>query len=490
MVVVTNSVGSLFLGGKRGCLMVGNHDEDMIRRNLTARKGGNNDGKNDAVKVFNEMSSIKMLEQDGSVREYYVVFVSLANRVGWDNLCSVTMFTHGLQPEIAKMVRILKPKTLYDAYCLAIMQESTNELLRKIGLDVNFMGLDVNHCLGNKGNKMVTNKEKHVVLQYIRKKEDRDSGISVNNSEINIVNESGEREIKRELGNGIEGDEVIEFIVGDIIWEEEEDCTIEEIESNGVTAITGGGIGGGELCKENGKGNQIELSEVIGECCKENVNGKEIVSIGLTTHDTNNDEKNNEKSDGKHNEMRDGKSDEVVHFDGKREDLELLDENGEGFELLENHSLDFVKLVEAVCDDKLDEVIVGGYGTHLGAIRGVEEFIKNNVKKNGSEVLEIECSVVDESEVKNSVKNGREFLEMECSVVDVKKEEGFEELYLLLEKEEKVYGWIYENGRKGKRHVGYIAKLRTVTGSLIFGDGQKGRKKGIGVEMFLEVQIA
>ncbi|GJV19795.1 hypothetical protein Tco_1368815 [Tanacetum coccineum] len=102
--------------------------------------------------------------------------------------------------------------------------------------------------------------------------------------------------------------------------------------------------------------------------------------------------------------------------------------NSEEFELFENNSLDFVKLVEAACDDKLDKVIVGGYGTHLGAIGGVEEFIKNSVKKNGSEVLEMECSVVDESEVKNSVKNGKEVLEMECSVVDVKKEEGFEEV--------------------------------------------------------------
>ncbi|GKD11106.1 hypothetical protein Tco_1190791 [Tanacetum coccineum] len=140
---------------------------------------------------------------------------------------------------------------------------------------------------------------------------------------------------------------------------EEEDCNIEEIVSNVLTDITNIGISSGDLCKKDGKGNQIELSEVIGDGCKENVNGKEIVSIGLTTHDTSSDEKSDEKSDGKYDEMRDGKN--------------------------------FVKLVEAACDDKLDEVIVGGYGTHLGAIGGVEEFIKNSVKKNGSEVLEMEC---------------------------------------------------------------------------------------------------
>ncbi|GJT41733.1 ATP-dependent zinc metalloprotease FTSH, chloroplastic-like protein [Tanacetum coccineum] len=169
--------------------------------------------------------------------------------------------------------------------------ESTNNLLRKRCnnmLDVNSVDLDVNHCLKNKSNKMVTNSN---------------YGISVHNSEIGVVNESSEGELKRELENGMVSDEVIEFIDGDIIGEEE-DCNIEEID-------------------------QI-------------------------------DEKGDEKSDRKHDETGDGKTDEFVHFDGKREDLELLDENGEGFELLENRSLDFVKLVEAACDDKLDEVIVGG----------------------------------------------------------------------------------------------------------------------------------
>ncbi|GJW23354.1 hypothetical protein Tco_0033976 [Tanacetum coccineum] len=173
------------------------------------------------------------------------------------------------------------------------------------------------------------------------------SGISVHNSEISVVNESGEGEIKKELGNGIVSDEVIEFIDG-VIMGEEENCNIEEIVSNVLTDITNIGINGGDLCKEDGK------------------------EDGLTTRNTNSDEKGDEKSDRKHNETGDGKSDEFVHFDGKWEDLELLDENGEGFELLENRSLDFVKLVEAACDDKLDEVIIGGNDLELNESSEVE----------------------------------------------------------------------------------------------------------------------
>nr|GEZ94961.1 hypothetical protein [Tanacetum cinerariifolium] len=51
---------------------------------------------------------------------------------------------------------------------------------------------------------MVTNKEKHVALQDIGKKKD-------SYSEINFVNKAGKREQKREIGNDIEDEEVIEL---------------------------------------------------------------------------------------------------------------------------------------------------------------------------------------------------------------------------------------------------------------------------------------
>nr|GEY72060.1 hypothetical protein [Tanacetum cinerariifolium] len=48
----------------------------------------------------------------------------------------------------------------------------------------------------NEGNKMVTNREKHVVLQGIRKKQDC-------NSEISVVNKAGKREQMREIRNRV-----------------------------------------------------------------------------------------------------------------------------------------------------------------------------------------------------------------------------------------------------------------------------------------------
>ncbi|GKA32704.1 mitogen-activated protein kinase kinase kinase 17-like protein [Tanacetum coccineum] len=105
------------------------------------------------------------------------------------------------------------------------------------------------------------------------------------------------------------------------------------------------------------------------------------------------------KGDGESDETSDGKSDEFVHFDGKSEDLELLDENSKAFELLGNRSLDFVKLVEVDYDDKLDEVIVGGYNTQLKAIEGMEKFVKNSVKNKGHEGVAMNFSVSDVANV-------------------------------------------------------------------------------------------
>nr|GEY07658.1 hypothetical protein [Tanacetum cinerariifolium] len=114
-------VESLYLEADLDCSTIGNHEGSVNFGNVRERNGRNYGGGNSAYKVFNEMSSIKSIEQDGFVREYYDVFVSFANRVGWDDLCSVSMFIWGLQPEIGTQVRLFKPNTLYGAYCLAIM---------------------------------------------------------------------------------------------------------------------------------------------------------------------------------------------------------------------------------------------------------------------------------------------------------------------------------------------------------------------------------
>ncbi|GKC27429.1 hypothetical protein Tco_1034723 [Tanacetum coccineum] len=119
---------------------------------------------------------------------------------------------------------------LYDAYCVAIMQEATNDLLRgscnKI-VDLNSVVLNVNHCLENEGNKMVTNKEKHVVLQDIGKKEDC-------KSEISVVNRAGKREQMREIGNG-----VIDISIG-LMGIRVMDCDDKDV-----------GYGVEDICEEN-----------------------------------------------------------------------------------------------------------------------------------------------------------------------------------------------------------------------------------------------
>ena len=107
---------------------VDNHDDGVFVGNINERSGRNCVGRNGAYKVFDEMPSGNFLRQEGTVREYYDLFVPFANRAGWNDLWSVSMFIWGLHPEIKKNVTLFKPKTLYDAYCLAINEEAVRAI--------------------------------------------------------------------------------------------------------------------------------------------------------------------------------------------------------------------------------------------------------------------------------------------------------------------------------------------------------------------------
>ncbi|GKD55715.1 hypothetical protein Tco_1289102 [Tanacetum coccineum] len=368
-----NSVKGLCLDGGWGCSMVHRNDNDVNWDNRNGRNGGNNDGEKDAVKVFDEMSSSRIIKHDGSVRDYYDAFVPFASKMGWNGWYGVSMFILGLEPEMCKKVSIFNPKTLYDAYCLALMRESTNKILRescnKI-VDSYSAGLGVNDCLRNDGIKSVNTMETNEVNKDTGKEEGNSSISVVNTSEFSVVNKVGKREQKREVENGVidisiglmgirvmdcddkgvediceenvEGagmelddnsclgdiDEVCtktgkvdeqmksedenksvmsvdEFFGYDGTREnlesldengEKEGCNVEEMESHGVTGVTGGWIGGGELCKEDGKGKQLELSgvitnsfglKVLGKICKEDVEVKEIQSKNSKEDDGN-----------------------------------------------------------------------------------------------------------------------------------------------------------------------------------------------------------
>ncbi|GJY24244.1 hypothetical protein Tco_0397902 [Tanacetum coccineum] len=243
MAKIRNSVQSLCLEGDWGCSMVHMNDNDVNLDNSNGRKGGNNDVKNDAVKV-----------------------------VGWDDLCSVSIFIRDLQLEIKEKVRIFKLKTLYDAYCVAIMQEATNDHLRgscnKI-VDSNSVVLDVNHCLENKDNKMLTNKEKHVVLQDIGKKEDC-KAMDYDDKDVG-------------------------YDVEDICEENVEGADMELDDNNCLGVID-------KVCNKGGKGNALESNE----SSELEVNWVVIVNKPMKVEDKNKSEVSVDK---------------FVHNDGKSKDI-------------------------------------------------------------------------------------------------------------------------------------------------------------------------
>lgn len=106
--------------------------EKVISGNTMDESGTSDESSNNAYVLFDEMSSTINLKQNGSIREYYEAFNSLISKITSLNESEiVNCFVGGLQPEIGKRVEIYKPRTLYDAYCLATMEETASNLIKK-----------------------------------------------------------------------------------------------------------------------------------------------------------------------------------------------------------------------------------------------------------------------------------------------------------------------------------------------------------------------
>ncbi|GKE06461.1 reverse transcriptase [Tanacetum coccineum] len=77
------------------------------------------------------IEELKNLKQDGSVADYQDKFEVLLGKVELSDQYAISLFFGGLQTEIGLVVKMFKPKTLYDAYHLARMQEATKTDMAK-----------------------------------------------------------------------------------------------------------------------------------------------------------------------------------------------------------------------------------------------------------------------------------------------------------------------------------------------------------------------
>jgi len=71
------------------------------------------------------LAELMKIRQLGSVEAYQEQFDALINRVELPNAYAVSCFLSGLNDDIQSAVRMFKPGTLHDAYCLAKLQEAT-----------------------------------------------------------------------------------------------------------------------------------------------------------------------------------------------------------------------------------------------------------------------------------------------------------------------------------------------------------------------------
>jgi len=71
------------------------------------------------------LAELMKLKQQGTVEQYQESFDALLNRVELPISHAVSCFLSGLCDEIQNAVRMFKPQTIHDAYCLAKLQEAT-----------------------------------------------------------------------------------------------------------------------------------------------------------------------------------------------------------------------------------------------------------------------------------------------------------------------------------------------------------------------------
>nr|GFA67962.1 hypothetical protein [Tanacetum cinerariifolium] len=77
------------------------------------------------------MSKLKNLKYETTAREYEDAFDNLLSKVEISEDHDVSFFMGGLPTEIEMKVRMFKPKTLADTYCLINLQEATLNAVKK-----------------------------------------------------------------------------------------------------------------------------------------------------------------------------------------------------------------------------------------------------------------------------------------------------------------------------------------------------------------------
>jgi len=71
------------------------------------------------------LAELMKLRQFGSIEHYQENFDSLLTRVELPSNYAISCFLSGLKDEIQNAVRMFKPQTIHEAYCLAKLQEAT-----------------------------------------------------------------------------------------------------------------------------------------------------------------------------------------------------------------------------------------------------------------------------------------------------------------------------------------------------------------------------
>ncbi|GJS40775.1 hypothetical protein Tco_0565818 [Tanacetum coccineum] len=226
----------------------------------------------DAYKVFTERSMNDFLKIYSNVKEYYELFDSRYSNMLLEEWYVVEVFICGLPWELGNRVRLYQPNSLWAAYCVALLEEVSDNFREKIS------PLLSSTKLNESDEEEKESKGLLVVDDDCKETESRVSGIDVDNELVdNVTAETVKDSFPAEnrLVDNVRCDEA-ELKVS----EKDDNSNSKEVEKESIESV------GYEECFEenvNVKGKEIEYVNLIllDEPCEEKVEG-----LGIETKES------------------------------------------------------------------------------------------------------------------------------------------------------------------------------------------------------------
>ncbi|GKF73655.1 hypothetical protein Tco_0219987, partial [Tanacetum coccineum] len=145
---------------------------------------------------------LKNAKYDKSVKEYQDTFDNLLSTVEVSEDHAISLYLGGLPTELEMSVRMFRPKTLSDAYCLTILQEAAFEAVKKkskpfVNQTTRRFGVSNLNGSNNKYGQMYS------LIVLVDNKEEEDEYLDANETLVDAVSEEVQAHISLNALSGV-----------------------------------------------------------------------------------------------------------------------------------------------------------------------------------------------------------------------------------------------------------------------------------------------